>query len=547
MLVRPPYAFPAGFPSCAEPAHPVLHRSKVTPMLLRSRFLHCLTALAALALSAALAQAQSPRRPAPAPGARPPASPAGAPQTGFKGIWEPVNYKQDIKLTDVYFVSATTGWVTGEHGTLLKTTDGGDTWDAVLGGDPAAPEQAIRALRFLDATHGWAVQGTDKLLRTADGENWEQAGRLGDTYGYFHDFAFLSDQVGVQIVKQHNELERTQDGGKTWKVIQNSCEVDAEVQGLTRKLGCSLKSLLFLSPTNGYAIGSTTPGTNMVLFRTGDGGMSWTPQLVPDVARDDESYFWQGIAFVDENRGFAMLPHGERFLGTSDGGQTWHGVIGSVRGPLKFADPEVGWSIQDKRLTYTVDGGSRWSSVVLPFPGEVSAFSLPRRNAAFAVGAHGMIYRYRVVPVAYSSAGMIASPLMPAVDGVLAAEAGQLQAQVAVVQAAVSNAQGAAVAGSDSSLVDACCAAQVQKLETLVGQVAVETPKFTSKYRSLNLLLAGLQFARDLFGNAEGLKESLKALRHGKDLPSIAAALTQLSAQADSVAMRVKTVRGANR
>src|SRR5207237_8394069 len=35
----------------------------------------------------------------------------------FKGILEPVNYGQDINLTDVFFVSPDVGWVSGEHAT----------------------------------------------------------------------------------------------------------------------------------------------------------------------------------------------------------------------------------------------------------------------------------------------------------------------------------------------------------------------------------------------------------------------------------------------
>ena len=100
-----------------------------------------------LAASAALAQA--PKKGAGKAPAKAPAK-AGAAQPKFKAIWEPVNYKQDIQLSDVHFVSDTVGWVTGENGTLLKTTDGGDTWTAVLGGEAESKDDEIRMLRFLD-------------------------------------------------------------------------------------------------------------------------------------------------------------------------------------------------------------------------------------------------------------------------------------------------------------------------------------------------------------------------------------------------------------
>ena len=31
----------------------------------------------------------------------------------FKAIWEPVNYTEDVNLSDVFFMNATVGWVSG--------------------------------------------------------------------------------------------------------------------------------------------------------------------------------------------------------------------------------------------------------------------------------------------------------------------------------------------------------------------------------------------------------------------------------------------------
>ena len=55
-------------------------------------------------------------------------------------------------------------------------------------------------------------------------------------------------------------------------------------------------------------------------------------------------------------------------------------------------------------------GGTR----ILPFPASVEGFTIVRPDCGYAVGAHGMVYRYRVVPVEYTSKGMIAAPAMSA-------------------------------------------------------------------------------------------------------------------------------------
>ena len=375
------------------------------------RRLSFVAAIILLAAGSSLAQ-PAPRKP-----------PAKDDQPKFKAIWEPVNYKQDLELTDVFFVSEQVGWVSGAAATLLKTTDGGDSWTAVLGGDASAKDDPIATLRFVGENYGWAVKGTGKLLRTTDGANWEEFGRIGAEYGYYYDYAFVSPTSGVQIVKQNEYLAQTGDGGKTWKTVLPKCTAQLEIDGLSRTVPCSPRSFFFLSPTVGFAVGAATaptggatPGAALVVLKTEDGGATWKNlSVVPDVAHPHESHFWQGIVFTDENTGFVILPRGSKFIATSDGGKTWRGVIANVKGKLKFAGSRVGWSFHDKnQFTYTIDGGKRWATVALRFPAPVKAFSLPSPQRGYVVGDHGMIYRYRIVPIDYTAKGMLDAPAMPA-------------------------------------------------------------------------------------------------------------------------------------
>src|SRR3984893_15529635 len=57
-----------------------------------------------------------------------------AAQAKFKAIFEPVNYKEDLTLFDVFFVSKDEGWVSGAAGTILDTKDGGTGGTRGLGG-----------------------------------------------------------------------------------------------------------------------------------------------------------------------------------------------------------------------------------------------------------------------------------------------------------------------------------------------------------------------------------------------------------------------------
>ena len=105
---------------------------------------------------------------------------------------------------------------------------------------------------------------------------------------------------------------------------------------------------------------------------------------------------------------------GGKFFFSNDSGKTWTGATGQAGGKprVEFADAKVGWAIRYQNMSYTIDGGQHWISRDIKFPASVEEFSLVAPDSGYAVGAHGMVYRYRVVPIEYTSKGMLAAPAM---------------------------------------------------------------------------------------------------------------------------------------
>lgn len=357
----------------------------------------------------------------------------GAAEPSYKGIFEPVNYSEDLRLTDVFFVDKNIGWVAAAAGTLLHTRDGGQTWTAQLGGDVQSQEPPIERLRFLDDSHGWALQPTGigqyRLLRTADGgERWEQVGRIEARWGLV-GYQFTTPTDGVYVDGNDNvaRIVHTSDGGRAWREVfpSTACVSSLELQGLRRQTNCRIRALHMVSPRVGYAVGdygSRAPDALAVL-KTEDGGATWNLWAVPDAGDVRVPVgTWQELFFLDERVGFVQVGSvtgATKLLTTEDGGQTWRAIAGSAGRRITFADPQVGWSFDrfaygtEYVLHYTTDGGSRWTSRSLRFPAELNAFSLPRRDLGYVVGNHGMIYRYRVVEVGYTAANTIDAPAMP--------------------------------------------------------------------------------------------------------------------------------------
>jgi photosystem II stability/assembly factor-like uncharacterized protein len=339
-------------------------------------------------------------------------APAAKAQPRYKGIWEPVNYAEDISLKSVYFASAQTGWVSGGTGkgagVILKTQDGGEHW-SVQWGDPQGTEDAPSNFFFLDATHGWVRQGYNDLLHTTDGQTWVAGAKIDH---YNSDYLFTSEKNGVAI-SGGPAIYRTADGGRNWKVV-NQCSAKIQVNGLARNVECNWDKLHFPTPTTGYAIAWIDHSDIGVVGKTNDGGATWALSLT-DVGVGYPS----DVFFLDTNTGF--MRRGNVYSGqlnkTTDGGASWK-ASASIKGQrLWFVDPEVGWSFYGRQLYFTTDGGQYWNSRQFKFPVEPNAFSLPTRDRAYVVGDHGMVYRYRVVPIEYAAAGGLDAPAMPAALG----------------------------------------------------------------------------------------------------------------------------------
>jgi hypothetical protein len=65
-------------------------------------------------------------------------------------------------------------------------------------------------------------------------------------------------------------------------------------------------------------------------------------------------------------------------------------------------------------MNYTVDGGQHWITRKIEFPASVNAFTMVSPDSGYAVGDHGMVFRYRVVPSDYTAKGILAAPAMSA-------------------------------------------------------------------------------------------------------------------------------------
>ena len=147
-----------------------------------------------------------------------------------------VQLSGSLSLTSVDFINGRDGWAVGS-GRLLATTDGGTHWTALT-----EPCLTIRSVHFISAAIGFAVAGGTGVTVPGSGPALPMLG-------------------GVTLV--------TDDGGRNWREL--------------RSAPAGMQAVCFSDASHGWA------GAGGMLYRTADGGVTWT-QLTRPVAADGAGY-----------------------------------------------------------------------------------------------------------------------------------------------------------------------------------------------------------------------------------------------------------------
>lgn len=130
--------------------------------------------------------------------------------------WKPAQAEMKQAVFDMHFLGSRLGWATGSDGALLKTSDGGESWQKINWNESNSGEAySIQGIHFSTNNKGWAVGKRGLVLRTEDaGQSWKIIPRF--FYGNLQGVDFINERMGC-IVGEPDAVFMTQDGGQTWE------------------------------------------------------------------------------------------------------------------------------------------------------------------------------------------------------------------------------------------------------------------------------------------------------------------------------------------
>lgn len=226
-----------------------------------------------------------------------------------------------FRLYTAAFVDANTGMV-GGHDTvcacmvMARTTDGGKTWklDSVRSANGTVqrgtPANGMFSFAFVDNNNvGYATGARGTVLKTTDrGETWTRLD-IGSTTDVVTGITGVGQNSIFALAGREdnafypNIFYRSLNGGTQWQSLPNFIEQAA------------FSRIHFVTPDVGFIIGGEAQA---VIYKTIDGGRNWSRKYL---AGDPGALFY-GIAFENENVGYAVGSTG-MIARTTDGGETW--------------------------------------------------------------------------------------------------------------------------------------------------------------------------------------------------------------------------------
>ncbi len=295
--------------------------------------------------------------------------------------WSQINSGTNRDLNEVFFPVPDTGYIVGNKGTVLKTTNKGLSWSSLN----LNVKVNLHELYFLNAKNGWIVGDSGTVCHTTDGgATW--------TYRYLPAAGNINLQsvyalnnseiiVGGENMMSNNHIYKSINGGTTWL----AASVESYIWSVNIfKIGMT-------SNTVGYAI------SRGFVLKTSDGGMSWRITDTASVHTYSMFSILEDLAYFPGNDTLFVCGWYPSYSAkTTNGGQKWSHKTNHDYTNLDFINPLVGymggWGVINK----TTDGGLTYTDASGGNPqlfNNILSIDFTDEWTGYACGKNGLIIK----------------------------------------------------------------------------------------------------------------------------------------------------------
>ncbi len=289
-------------------------------------------------------------------------------------------------LHSVQFISEQKGWIVGSNGTFLYTTDAGKTWLQ----KKSFTKDTILDVHFADAKNGWLLCERDVynlggkspsyLLKTLNGgETWDKI-EFSEGTGKERLSRFFFDKYDKGwAIGEAGSIFKMQADNETWKKIATPSRF-VMLDGF------------FHDAENGFVVGAG--GT--ILF-TDDGGESWNQTNLPNGAKNrlNAIFFFdqkQGWATGSDGKIFTTANGGKLWR------EQKSNVVGNLT-DIWFLTASEGFAVgEGGTVLQTQSGGKTWRPVKINTPHKLERLTFIGKTG-WAVGFGGTVFRYESIAV----------------------------------------------------------------------------------------------------------------------------------------------------
>jgi len=316
--------------------------------------------------------------------------------------WELQSSGVTARLRGVSAASDRVAWASGSGSTVLRTADGGDTWQRLT---VTTDQLDFRDIDAVDPRTAYVLSigngPASRIYKTNDaGASWVLQFKNDDPKAFYDAMSFWDADHGIVIgdsIDGQFCIMTTENGGRVWQRVPASALPSAlENEGAFAASGTNIAIF-----GKGHAWIGTGAGSKARVLRTSDRGRTWKISETPLIAGPSAGIF--SVAFRDAQHG--VIAGGDykkendavdNLALTDDGGATWTLVKGlsGFRSAVAYVPGTKSLvAIGPAGADYSTDDGQNW--VRLEGPGfDTLSFArglVKGRVVGWAAGARGVI------------------------------------------------------------------------------------------------------------------------------------------------------------